>query len=302
MAQTNNFSGLTEYVGARKDELLVKASVEAKSLNYFDLYLGCKGGREIIPALDNTVVLADGSACGWNPDGSDIISEIALDVNPAEVEKEFCQRDFEKTWANYQLRWEAGRETLPFEEAFINGNIAATQEQLEKDIWSSGTTTYGMTGITGLLSAVSGDTTNVDFSGKTIVEKVDAMVAAMPADAYKYGYERKVNLFMSETDFNAYVAAMNAACCGKIGIIDANTEELAYIGNSKVVIVPTPGLEGLGKMVLAPARSLAYGTDIEDSQSTVDFWFDRKDAKFLLRILFMAGVAVKLPKYTVVGA
>ena len=300
MAQTNNFSGLTEYVGVQRDALIVKASTEAKSLNYFDLFLGVKH-KDIIPALDNTVVLGDGSACGWNPDGSDIISEIALEVNPAEVEKEFCQRDFEKTWANYQLRWEAGRETLPFEEAFINGNIAATQEQLEKDIWSSGTTAYGMTGITGLLAAVSGDTTNVDFSGMTIIQKVDAMVAAMDSNAYKYGYDRKVNLFMSETDFASYVMALNALCCNGPKY-DAAVDELQYAGNSRVIIVPTPGLEGLNKMVLAPARSFAYGTDIEDSNSTVDFWFDRKDAKFLLRILFMAGVAVKLPKYTVVGA
>ena len=300
MAQTNNFSGLTEYVGVKRDELIVKASTEAKSLNYFDLYLGIKH-KDIIPALDSTVALGDGSACGWNPDGSDIISEIPLEVNPAEVEKEFCQRDFEKTWANYQLRWEAGRETLPFEEYFINSNISATQEALEADLWGSGTTTYGMTGITGLLDAVSGDTTNVDFSGKTIVEKVDAMVAAMPANAYKYGYDRKVNLFMSESDFAAYVAAMNASCCGKIGIIDAAQDEMAYIGNSRVILVPVPGLEGLNEMVLAPARSIAYGTDVEDSNSTVDFWFERKEAKFMLRILFMAGVAVKLPKYTVVG-
>lgn len=300
MAQTNNFSGLTEYVGAKRDELIVKASTQAKSLNYFDLYLGIKH-EDIIPALDNTVVLGDGSSCGWNPDGSDIISEIALVVNPAEVEKEFCQRDFEKSWANYQLRWEAGREKLPFEEAFIDGNISATQEQLDQDIWSSGTTAYGMTGITGQLEAVSGDTVNVDFSGKTIVEKVDAMVANMPANAYKYGYERKVNLFIGEDDWSEYVMALNATCCGKIGLIDANQEEFGYIGDSRVIIVPVPGLSGTHEMVLAPARSLAYGTDIEDSNSTVDFWFERKDAKFMLRILFMAGVAVKLPKYTVVG-
>ena len=300
MATTNNFSGLTEYVGVRKDELIVKASVEAKSLNYFDLYLGVKH-KDIIPALDSTVVLADGSACGWNPDGSDIISEIVLEVNPAEVEKEYCQRDFEKSWANYQLRWEAGRETMPFEEAFINSNIAATQEALEQDIWSSGTTAYGMTGITALLEAASAVTTNVDFSGKTIIEKVDAMVAAMPANAYKYGYERKMNLFLGEDDWNAYVAAMNATCCGKIGIIDANQEEFGYIGNSKVVIVPVPGLNGSHKMVLVPARGLAYGTDIQDSQSTVDWIWDRKEAKYLLRILFLAGVQVKLPGYTVYG-
>jgi hypothetical protein len=140
----------------------------------------------------------------------------------------------------------------------------------------------------------------VDFSGKTIVEKVDAMVAAMPTNAYKYGYERKMNLFLGEDDFAAYVQALNASCCNGPKY-DAAAEEMPYAGNSRVLIVPVPGLNGSGKMVLAPARSIAYGTDIEDSNSTVDFWLDRKDAKFLLRILFLAGVAVKLPGYVTYG-
>lgn len=300
MAQTNNFSGLTEYVSVNRDSLIVKASTEAKSLRYFDLFLGIKHS-EIIPAMDNSVVLSDGSACGWNPDDSDIINEIPLTVNPAEVEKEFCQRDFERTWANYQLRWEAGREQLPYESYFIEGNINSTQEALEEDLWSSGTTAYGMTGITALLEAQSASTVNVNFtSAQTIVEKVDAMVAAMPTNAYKYGYDRKVNLFLGEDDFASYVMALNAQCCNGPKY-DAAAEELSYLGNSRIVIVPVPGLNGTHKMVLAPARSIAYGTDIEDSNSTVDFWFERKEAKFMLRILFMAGVAIKLPGYTVYG-
>ena len=300
MAQTNNFSGLTAYVGVKRDEIIVKASTEAKSLNYFDLILGCKGGTELIPVLDHSVVLADASSCGWSEDGSDIISEVPLVVNPAKVEKSFCQRQFEKTWANYGLRWEAGREQLRLEEAFINGNIYATQDQLEQDLWGSGTTAYGMTGITGQLDAVSGETTNVDFSGKTIIEQVDAMVAGMKTDAYKYGYEGKVHLFMGEDSFANYTAALNNSCCNGPKY-DAAAEELPYAGNSRVIIVPVPGLNGSNEMVLAPARSIAYGTDIENSNSEADFWFDKLDAKYRLRILFMAGVVVKLPQYTVVG-
>ena len=51
----------------------------------------------------------------------------------------------------------------------------------------------------------------------------------------------------------------------------------------------------------ANVKHFSNGTDIEDSNSTVDFWFERKDAKFLLRILFLAGVAVKLPGYVTYG-
>lgn len=299
MATTTNWSGLTEYIDVHRDELIAKASASVKELDYFDLLLGVKH-KETIPTLDTTIVFHDGSACGWNPDGSDIIGEVTIEVNPLEVEKEYCQRDFEKSFANYQLRWAAGRETLPFEEQIVNNQLNAINEALSVAIWS-GNTAAGMSGLTEILEAQSGNTTNVDFSGKTIVEQVDAMVAGIPNDAFKYGYEGKVDIFMNYTQFRQYVAALNAQCCGKIGIVDANQDEMAYIGDSRVRLVPVDGLASYSIMVAAPARSLAYGTDVENSENIYDMWFDRKDAKFLFRVLFMAGVQVKLPGFTVVG-
>ena len=297
----SNLSAMTEYIAVHQDELIVKASLGAKSLKYFDKMLGVKHS-DIVPRLDPVIVFKDGSECTWSGQTSDTWGELKIEVNPLEVNKEYCQREFEKTFGNYQLKWAAGLETMPYEEKVIEANLQATEDALEDVIWSTGAT-FGVKGLQALAAEQSASTVNVTFtSAQTIDEKVDAMVAAIPNLAFKAGRDGKVNLFMSYTDFRSYVQAMNQKCCGKVGLLDAASEEIVYAGDSRVIIVPVAGLENANKMFAAPYEGFVYGTDIENSESIYDWFFDRVDANYKLRILFMAGLQIKYPTLTVVGA
>lgn len=300
MATSTNWSGLTEYVEVNKDRLITEVSADAKSVRYFDVALNVKH-KELFPILTSEVVLQDGSACGWNPQGSDNFGELELEVYATEVEKEWCQRDLEKSFANYQLKWAAGRETLPFEEKIHQQNVAKTQEALEVAIWSGNTNT-GMPGVLAQLDEASAVTIDAETtSADTISEKIDKVVAKVPNHAFKAGKDGKVHIFLSYTDFRAYIASLNASCCNNIGLKDASAEEMVYPGDSRIILVPVEGLEGLGKIIATPAEGFVYATDVEGSENIYDAWFDRKDAKFLFRILFMAGTGVKYPFYTVIG-
>lgn len=299
MATTTNWKELEEYVNVHRDELLTKASTDAKTIRYFDLYLNIKH-KDIVPILTTEAVLQDGSECGWNPDGSVNFGEMEVEVFPTESEMELCQRDLEKTFVNYQLKWAAGRETLPFEEAIYNSIIESIQEKLETGLWQ-GIQATGMPGViaqlgNNLVTVIDPETTD----GEDIVTKIDKYVAKIPQNAFKAGKDGKYHIFLSYTDFRAYVKAVNDACCNRAPI-DANTEELVYAGDSRVVLIPVAGLEGTGKIIGVPAEGFGYATDVEGSESTMDAWFDRKEAKFLNRVLFMAGTAVKYPFYTIMN-
>ena len=300
MATSTNWSGLTEYIDVNRDRLITEVSADAKSIRYFDVALNVKH-KEMFPLLTSEVVLQDGSACGWNPQGSDNFGEIELEVFPTEVEKEWCQRDLEKSFANYQLKWAAGRETLPFEEAIHRQNVEKTQEALEIAIWSGNTAT-SMPGILAQLDALSAYTIDAEVtSAMTIVEKIDQYVAKVPNKAFKAGRDGKVHIFLSYSDFRAYIAALNATCCSKQPLVDAAIEEYVYPGDSRIILIPVEGLENLGKIVAVPAEGFVYATDVEGSENIYDGWFDRKDAKFMFRILFMAGTGVKFPMYVVIN-
>ncbi len=294
MANTLNVSGLTDYVNVHKDELITKASLGAKSLDYVEIMANVKY-KDALNYLDSEVVLQDGSQCGWNPQGSDIFSERFIETKAVEVEKEFCWKDFEKKYMNYQLMWEAGRETLPFEEKIAQSNLDAIQEALEDLVWQ-GDDNLGINGWLADAEEVSAAT--VDFeTGQTVTEKVDAVVAALTAPMLKKG----VNIFMSFTDFRNYVMESNGTCCANRPILDAAAESIAYAGDSRIKLIPVFGLEGTGAIVAATEDAIVYATDIEGSDNTYRMWFDEKEEKFMFRVLFRAGTAIKLIDEVVVG-
>ena len=280
-----NVSALPEYIQENRDELFVKAIASTKTLDYIESMLGVKG-KAALNYLNSTVVLADGESCGWNPQGDDTFTQKTVVTKLVAVNKEFCAKQMRSKWMSYDLSLAAGRENLPFEQKIADSNVAAIKKAVEKLIWQGDT---GL-GIDGLLKQIKAEENSIKVNGgTTILEKVGKVIAAIPAGALEKG----VNVFMSWTDFRSYVEAKNAECCGNMPVIDANVADLVYAGDSRIKLVPVAGLEGTNKIVAAPYDALVYATDVEDSEGIFKMWFDEKEDKFLFKVLFTAGTAVK---------
>ena len=280
-----NVSALPEYIQENRDELFVKAIASTKTLDYIESMLGVKG-KAALNYLNSTVVLADGESCGWNPQGDDTFTQKTVETKLVAVNKEFCAKQMRSKWMSYDLSLAAGRENLPFEQKIAESNVAAIKKAVEKLIRQGDTSL----GIDGLLKQIKTEEGAIKVNGgTTILEKVGKVIAAIPAGALEKG----VNVFMSYTDFRSYVEAKNAECCGNMPIIDANVADLGYAGDSRIKLVPVAGLEGTNKIVAAPYDALVYATDVEDSEGIFKMWFDEKEDKFLFKVLFTAGTAVK---------
>ena len=280
-----NVSTLPDYIQENRDELFVKAIASTKTLDYIESMLGVKG-KAALNYLNSTVVLADGESCGWNPQGDDTFTQKTVSTKLVTVNKEFCAKQMRSKWMSYDLSLAAGRENLPFEQKIAESNVAAIKKAVEKLIWQGNT---GL-GIDGLLKQIKDDESTIKVNGgTTILDKIGKVIAAIPAGALEKG----VNVFMSYTDFRSYVEAKNAECCGNMPVIDANVDYLVYAGDSRIKLVPVAGLEGTSKIVAAPYDALVYATDVEDSEGIFKMWFDEKEDKFLFKVLFTAGTAVK---------
>lgn len=287
-----NVSTLPDYIQANRDELFVKAIASTKTLDYIESMLGVKG-KAALNYLDSTVVLADGETCGWNPQGDDTFTQKTVSTKLVTVNKEFCAKSMRSKWMSYDLSLAAGRENLPFEQKIAESNVAAIKKAVEKLIWQGDVTL----GIDGLLKQIKAEESAIKVNGgTTILEKVNKVIAGIPAGALEKG----VNVFMSYTDFRSYVAAKNAECCANMPVIDANVDYLVYAGDSRIKLVPVAGLEGTDKIVAAPYDALVYATDVEDSEGIFKMWFDEKEDKFLFKVLFTAGTAVKYADETVI--
>lgn len=294
MANTVDLSGMGEYIRQNENQLFVNATVGAKTLDYVDIMLNVKH-KEALNYLDSEVVLA-AAACGWNPQGSDTFGQRYIEVHTIEVEKEYCYYDFKQYVINEQMKFQAGRETLgSWEEKIARSNNEAIKAEVEKMIWQ-GNSGASVTGFLADAAAVSA--TTVEFaSGATAVDKVDAIVAALDAKMLAKG----VTIFMSFTDYRDYVLASNGACCGNRPLLDAASESITYGGDSRIKLVSVLGLEGTGKMVAATADALVYGTDLEGSETAYRWLFDEKEDKFLFKVMFNSGTAIRFPDEVILG-
>ena len=293
MANTLNINSLPDYIQEHKDELFIKAVLGGKTLGLVEIMPNVKW-KDALNYLDSEVVLQDGSNCGWNPQGEDTFSQRFIETKAVEVEKEFCYKEFEKKYMNYQLLWEAGREKLPFEQKIADSNMNAIQDAVEDLVWQGDATL----GISGFVADVREEGTVVDFeTGQTASDKIDAVVAALSYKMLKKG----VNIYVSPTDFRAYIQEQNGICCANKPVLDAAAEKITYFGDSRISIIPVLGLEGTGAIVAATPDALVYATDVEGSEKTYRMWFDEKEEKFMFRVLFRAGTAVKFPDETVLG-
>lgn len=279
-----NVNSLPQYVEENRDELFVKSVAGTKTLDYIEVMGGVKG-KAALNYLDSSVVLANGENCGWNPQGDDTFTQKYVETKLITVQKEFCWKDMRNKWMNYELNIAAGRETLPFEQKIAESNMAAIKKEVEKMVWQGN---EGV-GLAGFIAQMTADEAVVKGTGADAVTRIEKAIELIPGDALEKG----VNIFVSWTDFRSYVKAKNAECCGSMPIIDANTTELVYAGDSRIKIVPVAGLEGTSKVVAATADALVYATDIEDADAVYRIWFDEKEDKFLFKVLFNAGVALK---------
>lgn len=294
MANTVDLSGMGEYIRQNENQLFVESTVGAKTLDYVDLMLNVKH-KEALNYLDSQVVLA-GAACGWNPQGTDTFAQRYIEVHTIEVEKEYCYYDFKQYVINESMKFEAGRETLgSWEEKIARSQVEAIKAEVEKMIWQ-GNSGASVTGFLADAAAVSA--TTVEFaSGATAVDKVDALVASLSAKMLAKG----VNIFMSFTDYRNYILASNSTCCANRPILDAASDEITYAGDSRVKLISVLGLEDTGKMVAATADALVYGTDLEGSETAYRWLFDEKEDKFLFKVMFNAGTAVRFPNEVILG-
>ena len=294
MANTININALPDYIQEHKDELFIKAVLGGKTLGLVEIMPNVKY-KDALNFLDSEVEFQDGSACGFNPGGSDVFTQRFIETVAVKVEKSWCWKDFEKKYMNYQLTWEAGREKLPFEQKIADSNMNKIQDKIEDLVWK-GDSGLSISGFLADAEEASAKTINSE-SGETVSARIDALVAGLTIPMLKKG----TNIFLSYTDFRNYIMEQNGACCSNKPALDAASESISYFGDSRVKIVPVLGLEDTGAIVAATADALVFATDVKGSENVYRLWYDEKDDMFDFRVLFRAGTAIRFPDEVVVS-
>ena len=291
-------TSLTNYVDEQRLPLIRKAVLSPKSADLFNLQTGVKS-QAALNLLTTEVVFGDGSTCGWNPEGTNTLSQRVITVGKVKVNMNFCDRTLLDYWAGYEVKVAAGNETLHFEEAFVADIIAHVNAEVEKAIWQGDTTATGNLSIfDGLLKILNAETDTIKIaavSGNNIAQEVYDAYANIPLEIL-----HSASIVMGEDAFRSYIGELNAE---NLYHYDPKVDEgmSIVIPGTSTRIYGVPGLNGTKKIVAGDLKgNFFYGTDLEGDQETFDLWYSKDNQEFRLAVKFNAGVQVAFPDQVVV--
>ena len=294
-----NVSGITGYVDANEKELIGKALIGGKTAGLLNLQTGVKKSA-YLNLLDANPTLQAGG-CGWNAEGSNTVTRREIKTGLIKVNIPFCDKDLIGTSLQHDVKVAVGSKTLPFEEEFINQNLASIQKQLEAAIWQGDTDSLeanlkqfdGFIKILGTGAVDAGSTLDVVADAKKAVE---AVVQALPNEIM----DRADKVIFAGYDvYRAYVAQLQAANMYHYTANLDGAMEIVIPGTD-IKLIGVHGLTGQKKIYGSYLDNMYLGTDLEGDSEKFAFWYSEDNSEFRLKVEFNAGVQVAFPDYVAV--
>jgi hypothetical protein len=284
---------LPEYIDQHSEELITKSVFSPMSANLFKVQTGVKS-KTALNLLDTAVTFGDGTVCGFTNNTSSTISQRYIVPGFIKVNAEYCDRDFLNTFAAHQVNVAAGRETLPFEEYFVEDIKRQIGKNLEIAIWQGDTTSANanLNKFDGLLKIMTADVPQANQQAKgadTILTRVWKVYNAIPEEVL---FDEVI--YLNNANFRALVKAL----------VDLNMYHYERnIDESLDIILPGTnthvkainGLTGVDAVIALNPDHVVYGVDLEGDAETAKMWFSDDNDTFRLKIEFSVGVQIALP-------
>lgn len=285
MANSYVVSSLPAYVEQRREELIAKSVMGAKTLDYVNLQTGVKGPTAL-NLIDFDIVLQD-DACGWNEDGTSTLSQRIIDAKPFRVNMAVCDKNLYGTWAQYQVKVAAGKvaSDLPFEADFVGGVLNGIQERVEELIWQGDAQNAGE--FDGFLT-ILGQATSA--TGTTKMDLISEAYAALPCAV---AGKSDVVVFVSCATFRQWMQELVSANLYHYN--PGNTSDMVYeLPGTSVRVIGVPGMAD-NAAVAGRLSNFFYGTDLESDMETFDLWYSKDNREFRIDVSFIAGTQIAYP-------
>ena len=295
---TNLDSRLKNYL-ENNDEVLAKVLFNSESAKYFNVQTGVTAEQAIV-RLDSSIVLGDGSDCGFEAQGSDTFTNRLLKPEFIKVNKEFCPKTLLKTWQHSQVKMNAlgQAEEMPFETLLINTNLEALAVENEKLIWEGDKSKTGnIAKMDGIITIAKADSNTVKQTKEN--DKVwdrckqlwlgwDATIAEKPT------------IFMSIANYKKLVAEiMESNFYHVFETQSGNTYEMTLPATD----VKIKGVSGITSdiIIATPESNLYLGVDAQNDTDTVDIYFDKSNRTFKMVVEYAYCVNYAFSEYVYIN-
>lgn len=288
-------NSLPAYVDEQRLPLIAKTILGAKTAELLTLVADVKS-KTALNLISTDVVFGDGAVCGWNDAGTATLSQRYIDPTYLKVNMSFCDKALLGKWASYTVSLKAGKETLPFEEDFVNGVLDGVSEALEKMIWQ-GKKADGNS-FDGFLEILKNEGTAksvVVAAGTGAYEAIKAVYKAIPSEIVM---KEDTVIFVSEATYRDFISDLVSA---NLYHFNPDYKDGEYkLPGTNVRVIAVGGLNGSkeageDKIVAGRLSNMFYGVSAEDDDQTFKLWYSADHQEFRLAINFAAGVNVAYP-------
>jgi hypothetical protein len=301
-----NVSDLTTYVDQLKMELIRKSVLEGRTTQLITVQPDIKSSSSI-NIIDSDLVMQAG-ACGWDEDGSTILTQRDLSVCPLKINESICLDTLEQYYTQKLMNPGSYNTEMPFEQIFTEEKAAKVNSVIEDIIWkgNTGTGSGNLALCDGFLALIDDEVGNV-VSGNTssataitssnIIDLVDDMVASIPTDIIN---SDDLHLFVGYETYRLYAKALrDANLFHYTGAENQGQDFSQFIPGTGVRIIAVRGLNSTNRMVLSKASNLYFGTDLLSDFEAFSIFYSQDNDE--IRFLFKAKVGVQFafPEFVV---
>lgn len=287
-------TALPNYVEEHRLPLIAKSVLRGKTIELVQIETGVKSDTAL-NLISAAVQFGDGSNCGWTPTDGVTLSQRKLVPVFVKVNQAFCDKNLLKKWASYEVTLAAGRNTLPFEEQFLEEISNSINEQIEKMVWQGDSANAGSRiECDGYLKHIeangSGATILTDVDGTTAYNRIKRVYNALPARVVD---KQDTVIFVSNSLYREFINELVASNLYHFNP-DYGQGEYPLPGTS-IRVIAVSGLDGTNRIVAGRLSNFFYGVDAEDDKDTLDLWYSKDNQEFRLAVNFAVSTQVALP-------
>lgn len=287
-------TALPNYVEEHRLPLIAKSVLRGKTIELVQIETGVKSDTAL-NLISAAVQFGDGSNCGWTPTEGVTLSQRKLVPVFVKVNQAFCDKNLLKKWASYEVTLAAGRNTLPFEEQFLEEISNSINEQIEKMVWQGDSANVeSRVECDGYLKHIeaggSGATILTDVEGTSAYNRIKRVYNALPARVVD---KQDTVIFVSNSLYREFINELVASNLYHFNP-DYGQGEYPLPGTS-IRVIAVSGLDGTNKIVAGRLSNFFYGVDAEDDKDTLDLWYSKDNQEFRLAVNFAVSTQVALP-------
>lgn len=301
-----NVNGLTAYVDENKMALIKKSVLGGRTLRYINVQPDIKSSATI--NIINSNLVAQAGGCGFNDDGTTVLTQQTLSVTPLKVNESICLDTLEEYYIQKTMRPGSYNEDIPFEEIFASEKADKINALIDDLIWKGDTSLTGQTGlvdgfikladVTFSTSVVTGNVGSVTaVTASNIITIVDGMSSVVPNDIL--GLD-DLHLFVGYDFYRTYALALrNANLFHYTGTENQGEDFSQMIPGTNIRIIALRGMNGTNKAFLSSASNLYFGTDLLSDAEEFQIFYSADFDEVRFRAKWKMGVQFAFPNNVV---